>query len=128
MSWLKVMTNQTEQLTQKRCQPCEGTGQSLTSAEIKPYLARVPEWKLNAEGTMISREFITKNFMAAVQFINQVAAVAENENHHPDFHLTGYRRLRVDLSTHAVKGLSENDFIMAAKIDQLPVELKTPGR
>ena len=72
----------------------------------------------------ISREFITKNFMAAVTFINKVAQVAEAENHHPDVHLTSYRKLRIELSTHAIGGLSENDFILAAKINELPVELK----
>ena len=63
--------------------------------------------------------------MAAVGFINKIAAIAEGEDHHPDLRLTGYRKLRIDLSTHAIGGLSENDFILAAKINEVPVELKT---
>jgi 4a-hydroxytetrahydrobiopterin dehydratase len=62
--------------------------------------------------------------MAAVKFINSVAEIAEKEDHHPDVHLTGYRNLKIDLSTHALGGLSENDFILAAKINELPIELK----
>ncbi len=65
-----------------------------------------------------------KNFAAAVKFINLVAILAEQENHHPDIHLTDYRQLKIDLSTHAIGGLSENDFIMATKINQLVPELK----
>jgi 4a-hydroxytetrahydrobiopterin dehydratase len=65
-----------------------------------------------------------KNFLAAIKFIIKVAQVAEANNHHPDLHLTGYRNLRINLSTHAISGLSENDFILAANINQLPVELK----
>ena len=76
-------------------------------------------------GKMISKSFIVKNFMTAIDFINKVAAAAEADNHHPDIHLAGYRNLKIDLSTHAVGGLSENDFILAAKIDKLPVELKS---
>ena len=65
-----------------------------------------------------------KDFLSAVQFIQDIAQVAEADDHHPDLHLTGYRKLRVELSTHAIGGLSENDFILAAKIEQLPKELK----
>jgi len=65
-----------------------------------------------------------KDFMAAVKFIGCIAEIAESENHHPDIHLTGYRKLKVVLSTHAINGLSQNDFILAAKINELPVELK----
>lgn len=65
-----------------------------------------------------------KDFAAAVRFLQDIAEVAEEEDHHPDIHLTGYRKLKIDLSTHAVGGLSENDFILAAKIEKLPKELK----
>ena len=69
-----------------------------------------------------------KNFLTAVHFIDAVAQIAETENHHPDLHLTAYRKLRIELSTHAIDGLSENDFILAAKIDKLPKELKEPKK
>jgi len=64
------------------------------------------------------------NFSAAFDFMNRIAEVAEADDHHPDLHLTGYRKLRIELATHAIGGLSENDFILAAKIDQLPKVLK----
>lgn len=82
-------------------------------------------WNLDAPAKKIVREIKMKNFMAAVRLIDDIARVAEEENHHPDFHLTGYRNLRVELSTHALNGLSENDFILAAKINGLPMELRT---
>ena len=62
--------------------------------------------------------------MAAVDLINRIAKIAESENHHPDLHVTSYRNLKIDLSTHALGGLTENDFILAAKINALPKELK----
>ena len=111
-------------LTDKKCKSCEGMGKSLTLDDAKDYLQHTPGWGIDPDGKSISREFITKNFMAAVNFIHKIAQVAESENHHPDLHLTGYRKLRVDLTTHAIGGLSENDFIVAAKINALPVELK----
>ena len=113
-----------QSLTAKKCRPCEGIGKVLMSGQAGEFLKETPGWQISADGKMISREWIIKNFITAVDFINKIAQVAENENHHPDIHLTGYRRLRVDLSTHALGGLSENDFIVAAKINQLPVELK----
>ena len=64
------------------------------------------------------------NFMSGIEFFRQVADLAEAEGHHPDLHLEGYRNVWIELSTHAIGGLSENDFILAAKIDQIPVKLK----
>jgi 4a-hydroxytetrahydrobiopterin dehydratase len=66
-----------------------------------------------------------KDFATSLDFFNRVGTIAEAEDHHPDLHLSGYRNVAIELSTHAVGGLSENDFILAAKIDQLPVALKT---
>ena len=65
-----------------------------------------------------------QNFVAAMEFLNLVGDLAEREGHHPDLHLTGYRNVTIELTTHAIAGLSENDFILAAKIDELPVRLK----
>jgi len=112
------------ELTQKKCQPCEGIGKAYTKEQASKYLKDVPGWELNNDGLGIWKEYITKNFMAAVQFINKIAEVAESEDHHPDIHLTNYRNLRVSLSTHALGGLTENDFILAAKINELPVQLR----
>ena len=111
-------------LTKKKCQPCEGIGRALDAAEIKEYLPLTPGWVVNAEGRGITREFVMKNFLAAVRVIGQIAEIAELENHHPDIHLTGYRGLKICLTTHALGGLSENDFIVAAKINALTMELK----
>lgn len=111
-------------LTQKKCAPCEGVDKPLTSQEINEKLKLVSGWKNSSNDKVISREWTTKNFMAAIEFINKIAQLAEAEGHHPDIHLSQYRRLRIDLSTHAIGGLSENDFILAAKINELPVELK----
>jgi 4a-hydroxytetrahydrobiopterin dehydratase len=72
-----------------------------------------------AGGKAIRKTVKCKDFMDAVGLIQRIAPVAEAEDHHPDLHLTGYRRLTIELSTHAIGGLSENDFILAAKIDQL---------
>ena len=112
-------------LTQKRCQPCEGIGKAFSPEEARGYLNDVKHWQIDQAGKMIFREYVMKNFLAAVRLINKIAELAEAENHHPDLHLAGYRKLRVELTTHALGGLSENDFIVAAKINELPAELKS---
>ena len=111
------------ELVNKKCESCEGKTRAFDREEAKRLLPQVPGWKLTEDARGLFREYATKNFMAAVEFINKIAAIAEAEDHHPNLHLTGYRKLRIDLSTHAIGGLSENDFILAAKIDQVPVEL-----
>ncbi len=118
------MTSTNTALSQKKCQPCEGIGQALTKSKAQEYLKDTPGWQLTKDNKTITRGLVTKNFITAVNFINNIAMIAESENHHPDIHLTDYRKLRIDLSTHALGGLSENDFILAAKINELPVELK----
>lgn len=74
----------------------------------------------------IRKDWIVKDFMAGIEFLSRVAELAEREGHHPDLHLQGYRNVWIELWTHAIGGLSENDFILAAKIDRLPVRLKKP--
>jgi 4a-hydroxytetrahydrobiopterin dehydratase len=114
-----------QELTQKKCRPCEGVEKPLTAEQARGYLKDLPDWKLDEKAKSIHRDYVMKNFLAAVGFIQDVARIAEAENHHPDIHLTGYRKLRVELSTHAICGLSENDFIEAAKISVLKPDLKT---
>ena len=87
-------------------------------------LAAVPAWKLTEDGKRIRREWRVKDFLTGLDFFRRVGEVAEKEDHHPDLHLTGYRNVAIELWTHAVGGLTDNDFILAAKIDHLPVELK----
>ena len=111
-------------LATKHCEPCEGKSIPFPKDKASKLLLETPGWSLDQDAKAISREFIARNFLAAVTFINKVAQVAEAENHHPDVHLTSYRKLKIELSTHAIGGLSENDFILAAKINELPVELK----
>lgn len=113
-------------LDQKKCVPCEGKAKALTNDAAVKLLNDVAGWQLSANSDSISRQFGMKNFMAAIRLINKIASIAEEENHHPDIHLSGYRNLEIVLTTHALNGLSENDFILAAKINQLPLELKVP--
>ena len=111
-------------LSQRKCVPCEGEAKPLSKAKAAQLQKKVPGWTLNGNAKMISRELVMKNFTSAVKLIGKVADIANAEDHHPDVHLTSYRNLKIELSTHAIKGLSENDFIVAAKINELPMELK----
>ena len=106
-------------LTAKKCVPCEGGVPRYSTAEAEAQIAALPAWRLTHDGTRIRRDVKLKNFREAVKLVNNVAALAEREQHHPDLHIEGYRRLRVELSTHAIGGLSINDFRLAAKIDQI---------
>jgi 4a-hydroxytetrahydrobiopterin dehydratase len=114
----------TTELTHKRCVPCEGGVPPLPAEQVKQYLDGLPGWRLTADGKRIRREWSVKDFLAGLDFFNRIGRVAEEEGHHPDLHLSEYRNVAVELWTHAVGGLTENDFIVAAKIEQLPVELK----
>jgi 4a-hydroxytetrahydrobiopterin dehydratase len=118
------MTTQTPDLARKHCVPCEGGVQRLDAGQTKELLKQVPQWRLTSDGQRIRREWKVKDFVTALDFFRRIGQVAEEQDHHPDLHLTGYRNVAIELSTHAIGGLSENDFILAAKIDQLPVELK----
>jgi 4a-hydroxytetrahydrobiopterin dehydratase len=113
-----------EDLKRKKCQPCEGGVPPVSREEAERLLADLPGWTLSDDGIRIRREWVVKNFMAAMHFFNRVAELAEDEGHHPDLHLVGYRNVAIELWTHAIGGLSENDFITAAKVDQIPLELK----
>ena len=112
-----------DELVQKRCVPCEGGVPKLTPEEAEAHRAGVPDWRIVAGGDRIRREWTVKHFRAGMAFFNAIAEVAEAEQHHPDLHLVGYRTVAVEIWTHAIGGLSENDFVLAAKIDRLPVKL-----
>lgn len=120
-----MTTQSVEQLLAKNCVPCEGGVPKLTNSEVAAQLASLPGWSITHQGERIRKEWVVKHFMAAMRFFNQVAEVAEAEGHHPDLHLVGYRNVAIEIWTHAIGGLSENDFILAAKIDALPIELKS---
>lgn len=112
------------ELAQKTCVPCEGGVPPVPRDAAVRHLESLPGWKLVESGKEIEKKWTVKNFVAALEFANRIGEMAEAEQHHPDLHLTGYRHLRVVLSTHAIGGLSMNDFIMAAKIEQIPVSEK----
>lgn len=105
-------------LTQKTCVPCQGGIPPLTLAEAKGYLEQVPGWQLSDAGDRISRKFSFGDFEAALDFVNRVGALAEEEGHHPDIAF-GWGYAEVTFYTHKIKGLHENDFIMAAKVNTL---------
>ncbi|MCI0699880.1 MAG: 4a-hydroxytetrahydrobiopterin dehydratase [Planctomycetia bacterium] len=107
------------ELTAKKCTPCEGGTPAMSKAEVTEHLAALPEWKLSDDGKMIRRKYKFKDFVSALAFLQKVGELAEAEGHHPDLHLTGYKNATVELTTHAIGGLSANDFIVAAKIDKL---------
>ena len=119
-----MATPRASSFSAKKCRPCEGGTAPLGREQAVSYLKEVPGWRLSADEKAIFIEYRMKHFLAAVDLIDRIAKVAEAEGHHPDFHLTGYRDLRIELSTHSIGGLSENDFILAAKIQELPKTLK----
>jgi len=117
-------TQATEPLTTKKCLPCEGLVDKCTPQEARRQLEGLTGWRLTSDGLRIRKDWKAKGFKSAIDFFNRVADLAESEGHHPDLHLEGYRNLWIEIWTHAVGGLTENDFILAAKIDLLPVEVK----
>jgi 4a-hydroxytetrahydrobiopterin dehydratase len=103
----------------KRCQPCEGGVEPLERAQAEDYLDKLANgWTIDAAGKAIEKEFRFSDFHRTMAFLNAVAWIAHGEDHHPDLEL-GYGRCFVRYTTHAISGLSENDFICAAKIDAL---------
>lgn len=105
-------------LTAKTCVPCRGGVAPLTREQASEYLRETPEWQLSENASRISRTFKAKDFAGALGFVNRVGELAEREGHHPDITF-GWGYVTVVLYTHKIKGLHENDFIMAAKIDAL---------
>lgn len=120
-----MMTTQScDQLREKACVPCEGGVPALTPEQAKAQVEQLSGWSLTDDAKRIRKTWTVKNFLAGLNFFESVAELAEAEGHHPDLHLEGYRNLTIEIWTHAIDGLSENDFILAAKIEQLPIELK----
>jgi 4a-hydroxytetrahydrobiopterin dehydratase len=111
-----------ENLSERRCRPCEGGVPALTPQEAQRGLQQLsPEWRLIEDGKAIRREFAFKDFYRTMSFVNALAHLANLEDHHPDLQV-GYNYCRVRYSTHAIGGLSDNDLICAAKIDQIPLK------
>jgi 4a-hydroxytetrahydrobiopterin dehydratase len=103
-------------LAQRRCKPCEGGVPPLTADEIAALLKRLPAWRV-VDGKL-TRTFEFRNYHETMAFVNATAWISHREDHHPDL-AVGYKQCRVDYITHAIGGLSENDFICAARIDAL---------
>jgi 4a-hydroxytetrahydrobiopterin dehydratase len=120
-----MLVQNSDQLASKKCEPCNGDVPRYSKTEAEEQLKELSGWKLAPDGKSIRKNWKVADFMAGINFFNDVAKIAESEDHHPDLHLQGYRNVSIDLSTHAIDGLSENDFILAAKIDQVPVRLKS---
>jgi 4a-hydroxytetrahydrobiopterin dehydratase len=118
------MTVRADDLAARHCRACEGGLPALTPEEVREHLRALPEWELAPDTRRIRRSWRVRDFLAGLEFFRKIAEVAEAEDHHPDLHLVSYRNVTVELWTHTLGGLSENDFILAARIDRLPVELK----
>lgn len=105
-------------LTREKCKPCEGGVDPLDRGAAANLLSQAPGWELNDAADEISRTYTFKNYYETMAFVNALAWIAHREDHHPDIHVS-YKRCQVRYSTHAIKGLSMNDFICAAKINKL---------
>ena len=112
------MNNTVCDLTDRHCKPCEGGVAPMTREEAQSTMDQIPGWELSNDAKMISQRFEFKGFYKTMAFINAMAWIANSENHHPDFS-AGYNFCEVNFTTHAIDGLSENDFICAAKINDL---------
>jgi 4a-hydroxytetrahydrobiopterin dehydratase len=108
-------------LAEKRCRPCEGGVAPLSAAQAQPMMREIArEWQLAADSRSLRREFKFRDFYRTMSFVNSLAHIANIEDHHPDIEM-GYNYCRVLFTTHAIGGLSENDFICAAKVDRIPL-------
>jgi 4a-hydroxytetrahydrobiopterin dehydratase len=106
------------ELKQKHCVPCEGDASPLSPSMIAELSPETPDWRISEDSKKIYREFKFADFKKAMEFVNAVAMIANAEDHHPDIHIH-YNRVGLELWTHAIGGLSENDFIVASKVDEL---------
>lgn len=113
MCWCSIHMSE---LKEKKCVPCEEGGEPLPENKVKELLKKTPNWDL--KGKKIERNFEFTDFKESMQFVNKVADIAEEQGHHPDFHIH-YNKVILELWTHSMNGLSENDFVMAAKINDI---------
>ena len=109
---------------EKNCIP-SATAQVLSTAEVETALGDLPGWSVTTDGKRITRSWRVTNFLEALAFFQRVGEIAEANHHHPDLHVVGYRNITVELWTHVVDGLTINDLIVAAKINEVPIELQS---
>ena len=107
-----------DDLIKQKCVPCEGNAKPLSGDDLSPYLKQCPHWIL-IEGNKLQREIECKHFNQAMELINSVAKLAEEEGHHPNIYLYDFNKVRLTLYTHAISGLSKNDFILSVKINTI---------
>ena len=117
-----------DELNQGKCVPCEGGVPRFSREEAVSHLEALEGWTLLGQPDRIAKTWTVKNFVAGMEFFQRITELAEAETHHPDLHMGGYRNVTIEIRTHAIDGLSLNDFILAAKIDELPVRLKKQRR
>jgi len=110
----------TDDLLHKKCVPCEGGMPPLKIQEVDALLKQVPGWTLGEGGKSIYKTFSFKEYVEGILFVNEVARIADSEGHHPDLLVT-YGKVKVTYTTHAIDGLSLNDFVMATKTNQIQV-------
>jgi 4a-hydroxytetrahydrobiopterin dehydratase len=108
-------------LTTIHCVGCEGGIPALSISEVKTFLSQINQWSVSDNGKQITKRFPFKNFYKTMAFVNAIAWIANQENHHPDLQI-GFNYCTVQYTTHAVDGLTQNDFICAAKVDALSAE------
>lgn len=105
-------------LLKQKCVPCEGGAMPMNKDEVDFFMKKVSGWSIGAEYKKISKTYKFKDFVEAIEFVKKVADIAESEGHHPDIQIN-YNKVNLDLWTHAIGGLSQNDFIVAAKVDAI---------
>ena len=105
-------------LNKKKCEPCSGNTEKFTKEKINKFLKQINSWSINDKQEMIFKKFKFKNYKLTIEFINKISNISEQEGHHPDISF-GWGYCLVMLHTHAIKGLSINDFILASKIDEI---------
>ena len=113
-----------KELAHNKCSSCEGNLAKVKRAPAEAQLKKLFGWRITHAGKRIRKDWVVKDFTSGLEFFDRVGQVAEQENHHPDLHLEGFRNVWIELSTHAIGGLSDNDFILAAKIDKIPIKRK----
>jgi 4a-hydroxytetrahydrobiopterin dehydratase len=106
---------------ESRCAGCSGSGSKLTPTEIDSYRPLVPEWVVSPDYNRISKRVKVRNFSSGLDYFAQIGAIADAEGHHPDLHLRSFQHIELELHTHTLGGLTPDDFIMAVKLDCIPV-------
>ena len=106
-------------LANQKCVPCESGAPILKGDELKSLMSQIEGWELYDAESKIKKDYEFENFAKAIEFINKVGQIAEEQGHHPNLYLHDYKKVRVELWTHKINGLHKNDFILAAKVDNI---------